>query len=598
LQERWERLLPMLKPLGGAQEEEIKRICEAELELWRRRPSLKRASSLQKPLTETRHRIRETIPLSEGNGWCNPKSGQKEHLSLNYLTFSTQEWRQMAAASEREVQERREHPLPLARPWDLIGKVEHLLQSNVWPQLVVGIGLATGRGLVEILHTGHFTKKSAYSLLVAAPMTVYEVMSDPFEVPTLVEASQVLAALHRVRQFFGNHFQGLRRRDISQQCLSHIQEAAYKQVGNLVPLRPLARNVYTSLAHGVYPRLAAWLSCPVTVDTWCYAATIQHHQKFLEVTSAEERSTLAQMALYDEYVVLDEHGTIDERRGIRLGEPGVEVLEVFKQTDERLHGVPQEKRYGADVQRSRPCSGGGGPEEKRGSEQEEMQHDDGLEREDGKGGAQRYRERRSQVRAGEEEGKTMALQWLEARWHWLLAEMAEYVVDEGVDDDEEEIWAICEAEMAAWRKYCRQNQSMSYQEMMMRTRLVLRTCLPAPWNEWWNDETGEWEHIGLKNLRCREDEWEQMRQDWLDHRVLLPDPEVIVARAKGLLYRGLMETEAWPDLVVGIAVLTGQGLMAILKNGRFSQKTAYSLLFRDAVHDNPFFPGPFAHPDA
>ncbi|GHO68451.1 hypothetical protein KSC_073430 [Ktedonobacter sp. SOSP1-52] len=73
----------------------------------------------------------------------------------------------MAAASEREVQERREHPLPLARPWELIGKVEHLLQSNVWPQLVVGIGLATGRGLVEILHTGHFTKKSAYSLLVA-----------------------------------------------------------------------------------------------------------------------------------------------------------------------------------------------------------------------------------------------------------------------------------------------------------------------------------------------------------------------------------------------------------------------------------------------
>ncbi|GHO70501.1 hypothetical protein KSC_093930 [Ktedonobacter sp. SOSP1-52] len=567
----------MLAPLGCAQEEEIKRICEAELELWRRRPSLKRASSLQKPLTETRHRIRETFPLTQENCWCNPKSGQKEHLSLKYLNFSTQEWRQMAAASEREVQERREHPLPLARPWELIGKVEHLLQSNVWPQLVVGIGLATGRGLVEILHTGHFTKKSAYSLLVAAPMTVYEVMSDPFEVPTLVEASQVLAAVHRVRQFFGNHFQGLRRRDVSQQCLSHIQEAAYKQVGNLVPLRPLARNMYTSLAHGVYPRLAAWLYCPLTVDTWYYAATIQHHQKFLEATSAEERSTLAQMALYDEYVVLDEHGSIDERRGIRLGEPGVEVLEVFKQTDGRVHGVPQEKRARA---------------------QEEMQRDDGQEREDGKGRAQRDRERRSQVRAGEKEGKTLALQWLEARWHWLIAEMAEYVVDEGGGDEEEEIWAICEAEMAQWRAYCRQNQSMSYQEMMMRTRLVLRTCLPAPWNERWNEEAGEWEHIGLKYLRCREDEWEQMRQDWQDRRVLLPDPELIVARAKGLLSRGVMEAEAWPDLVVGIAVLTGQGLMAILKNGSFSQKTAYSLLFRDAVHDNPFFPGPFAHPDA
>jgi len=46
----------------------------------------------------------------------------------------------------------------------------------------------------------------------------------------------------------------------------------------------------------------------------------------------------------------------------------------------------------------------------------------------------------------------------------------------------------------------------------------------------------------------------------------------------------------------GIAVLTGQGMMRILKNGRFSRKTAFSLLFRDAVHYNPFFPGPFEVP--
>ena len=315
LQERWEVLLPTLASLGQGQEEEIKRMCEAELEVWRRRPSLKQAISLQKPLTETRNRIRETFPLTDGNWWCNPKSGQKEHLALKYLNFSTEEWIQIQVPSEEELWERREHPLSLARPWELLEKVNQLLQSNAWPEIVVGIGLATGRGIVEILQTGHFTRKSAYSLLFVAPMTVYEVLCDPFEVPTLVGVEAVLSAVDRVRQFFGNHFQGLRRRDISQQCRPQIQEAAYKQLLTLVPLRAFERrNVYRSLAHGVYPQLAAWFYCPASVDKLVYLATIQNHRKLLEATSAEMRMTLALASLYCEYVVLDGEGIVDDRR--------------------------------------------------------------------------------------------------------------------------------------------------------------------------------------------------------------------------------------------------------------------------------------------
>lgn len=178
----------------------------------------------------------------------------------------------------------------------------------------------------------------------------------------------------------------------------------------------------------------------------------------------------------------------------------------------------------------------------------------------------------------------MTMQWLEQRWALFVAEMADY----RVDTDEEEIEAVCEAEMETWRAYCEQTKGMSFQEMIIHTRIVLRTSIPAPQNEWWNPETEEWEHIGLKYLTCTEEEWEQMRLDWLDRRVLLPDPEVIVSRAIGMLSTGLMDAGAWPELVVGIAVVTGQGLLPILKNGRFSQKTSFSLLVRDAVHYNPF----------
>lgn len=116
LEERWEVLLPMLASLTRAQEEQIKRICETELEVWRQRPSLRQATSLRKPLTETRNRIRETLRVSDETGWINPKSGEREHLALKYLNFSSDEWVQMNQPPADVLQERLAHPLELAHP--------------------------------------------------------------------------------------------------------------------------------------------------------------------------------------------------------------------------------------------------------------------------------------------------------------------------------------------------------------------------------------------------------------------------------------------------------------------------------------------------
>jgi hypothetical protein len=100
LEERLERLLPMLASLGQEQEEHIKHLCEEELQAWRQRPSLKEANSLSKPLTEARNRLRETLQITDTNCWINPKSGAREHLSLKYLNFSSQEWIKMNIPSE------------------------------------------------------------------------------------------------------------------------------------------------------------------------------------------------------------------------------------------------------------------------------------------------------------------------------------------------------------------------------------------------------------------------------------------------------------------------------------------------------------------
>lgn len=347
LEERWEVLLPQLAQLGLGQEEQIQRLCEAELDIWRTLPNLRRASSLGKPLTQTRNRIRETLPVTNETGWINPKSGEREHLALKYLNFSTEEWVQMTLPQASVLRERLAHPLLLAKPSAVLAKAEQLVQMERWPELVVGLGLLTGRGLAEVVQTGHFTEKSAYTVWFAGPMTVYEQMCEPFEVPTLVRADLVLEALHRLRQFFGRHFLGVARREISRECTDLVREAVYRHLLGVVPLRAGERNVYRQLAHGVYPRLATWWYCPSWVDEIEYMAMIQQHRKLLEVSEESERERFAIAAGYRDYVLLDETtGEVEQRRGVKLGEPGVEVLAAFHEPPSAQRDSPDPAQAG------------------------------------------------------------------------------------------------------------------------------------------------------------------------------------------------------------------------------------------------------------
>jgi len=338
LQERWERLLPALEPLGREQEEQIRQLCEAEKDWWRQRPRVKELSSLGKPMSETRNRIREVLLVREDNWWINPKSGVKEHLALKYMNFSTEEWTQISLPKEEELQARLAHPLALSDPQALVEKAEQLLQTTTWPEVILGIGFNTGRSLAEILKTGIFRAKTAYSVLFSGPLTVYEQMCPFFEIPTFTCAEVVLEALTRVRQMFGMQFAFVSRQDVGRQCGPMIKQAAYYHFGNLVPLRAGTQDLYKPLTRGVYACLSAYYYCPSQVDELVYMATVQNYRRVLEAPTEEERLTFALAASFLDYVLLDAQGACDRRKGIRLGEPGIELLEVF-----------QEKRTGSET---------------------------------------------------------------------------------------------------------------------------------------------------------------------------------------------------------------------------------------------------------
>jgi hypothetical protein len=332
LEERWAVLLPALEPLGVEQEEQIRALCEAEIESWRQRPGLS-VRSLRMPMTLTRNRIREVLLVGEENSWRNPKSGQREHLALKYLNFAREEWISMTLPGEEELSRRLKSPLALADPEAIVACGETLLKSETWPEMVLGIGLNTGRTLAEILKTGVFRAKTTYSLLFASPITVEEKMSEWFEIPTFARAELVLEALSRVRQMFGMQFAFVTRRDVGRQCGPMIEPAVIWHFGHLVPLRPSKKpEGYKSLIRGVASRLFVHYYCPEHVDELLYLATVQQNRRMLEASSEKERLTFAITAGFLDYVLLDGSGGYDERKGIRLGEPGVEVPSVFRET--------------------------------------------------------------------------------------------------------------------------------------------------------------------------------------------------------------------------------------------------------------------------
>src|SRR5689334_3534437 len=114
--ERLNDLLPRLEALDQRGEEEIQRLCEAEIAAWRARPTMKSLRSLNTPMIDSRNAIREQLAVTATNSWINPRTQEREHLALRYLNFSQEEWAAMRSLTEEGRQERLEGQQLLDEP--------------------------------------------------------------------------------------------------------------------------------------------------------------------------------------------------------------------------------------------------------------------------------------------------------------------------------------------------------------------------------------------------------------------------------------------------------------------------------------------------
>ena len=326
LQKRWETLLPVLEKLTVEQEEEITRICVEEIEAWKARPSMKSLSSLKEPMSDTRNAIRE-LPLTAKNSYLNARTGKKEHIALKHMNYSDSEWAAMEKQSEDRLQKRMESQQIIDQPAEVAAKARTLLTSSAWPDVVVALSICTGRRLSEILKTGELHPRTLYTVVFSGELKRADAVLRPYEIPVLAPAPEVLAAWSRLRKMVD--CSQMEVESIGKAYSNEVAAAADRHFADLIPVREGRSGLYAHLFRAVYPRIAVYWFCPVTVTDIFYVPTILGHYWTAGADETARRNYMSTLHYYD-YRIGDGAGNIDGRQGIRLGEHGVEVLSEFQ----------------------------------------------------------------------------------------------------------------------------------------------------------------------------------------------------------------------------------------------------------------------------
>lgn len=351
VQRRWDEVLePVVRRATQAQEAELREVWERELAWWKQQRGLA-GDSLRKPITQVRHLIK-SLPVRKDNSWINPRTGEREHLGLKVFNLSEGEWVQMNARTQGVTQERLTQQVLIKDPDALVERALSLVFSQEWADLVVGIAVCTGRRLAEILKTGSFTVKEPYTVWFEGQVKGRGREPERYEIPTLVRAFLVVEAVERLRHLVD--CADLEIEQVSQKYGKAVNEAVARHYGDLEELvRATREKVSVHNFRGMYARIACFWYAPPTVADIDYMAQIQGHRFVLEPrvepgTPPEAvekiRNHYASHANYADYKIADADGNIDGRQGVRLGQPGVTVLDVYRKEYEawleRTHQEP------------------------------------------------------------------------------------------------------------------------------------------------------------------------------------------------------------------------------------------------------------------
>lgn len=216
----------------------------------------------------------------------------------------------------------------------LVERAMQLLDSQNADEVAAGLAVLVGRRISEIL-LSQFKPKTAYSLLFSEAVKRRGEAGLEFEIPTLAPASRLLQAIEDLKRVLkiedlkalnlpDNH---LKRRINAK--YSGVPDACRKHFADLVPGRKAdtddGERLYTHLFRAVYAEIASYYYKPEWVPDHRFKAEIQGHFKLTD--DGQKIPNYAARQNYDDYLMRDR---APGQPGVKLGLPGVEILEVFQ----------------------------------------------------------------------------------------------------------------------------------------------------------------------------------------------------------------------------------------------------------------------------
>ena len=271
------------------------------------------------------------------------KAINPDHPALENVGFNSEEWTDINMPSEEAVAHR--SAKPLNDPDEIVRRADVLLESDSWSEIAAGLAVVTGRRVAEVIQTAEFEKASKWSVwFTGAVKRRGEPVPLRFELPTLVEANAVISATKTLRQTLDT--EGMSNREINRAYSNAVAQACDRTFADLVPTREGKDNLYTHLFRSVYSTIATFWYCPPEVPELEFRATVQGHYKILEEGQTELRRSLAASRHYFDYEIADKviAKYKGQRKGVRLGEPGVEVISAFRAPIDIENDIePQEK---------------------------------------------------------------------------------------------------------------------------------------------------------------------------------------------------------------------------------------------------------------
>jgi hypothetical protein len=273
----------------------------------------------------------------------------ENHFCLDYIKFSTEEYIELNNLKQGRVELKNEQIQFLDDPHAIVEKAIALLDSPEWSEMAAALSVLTGRRSSEILSTARFSQCSDWSVtFTGALKRGGETQVLSFEIPTLAPATLVCQALDKVRKQLPDAA-NLPPKQVNSRFGAAVIAQCDRHFQDLVPCREGKDNLYTHLFRAVYATIATFWFCPPRVNDVEFKAAIQGHYAILDEENSERRRSLTASRHYSDYEIADSviaryNG---RRKGVRLGEDGVQAISPFRERSEEQPKPRSKKHFGS-----------------------------------------------------------------------------------------------------------------------------------------------------------------------------------------------------------------------------------------------------------